>query len=330
MRPAIRLILLIMMLPFLIVSRTQADFGVWTSQGSVISGDPTDDESNVQEPNVLYEGDAQILTGTVYKMWLKGGWNTSHINYYESYDGISWTPYGSNPLITGGTEQPHIFKDGATYYLYFRVGFEGYAFKRYSSSDGVNWTLDSASTLGVGGVGAWDHFSLGNIFVWKEGASDWRAIYEALNASGGTWKLGYATSSDGLTWSKSGSNPVIAETGSTGGPFIYKDLGGTYWMWVHHSPTGSLPTDLERYYSTDLITWTRKPTRNTLWRVGSGEGAGTSVGQIADPTMLEINGKLYMWLGTNPDGSGPDGHGTISLKTADMTFEQIIHSNEGY
>lgn len=296
---------------------------IWTAQGTVLSGGVNDEANNYQEPTVIYEGGS-------FKMWLKHGWATPQLYYYTSADGISWTPYGSNPLLSGAaTEQPFVFKDGSTYYLFMHASLTG-DYKRYSSSDGITWSLDSASVLALGTSGAWDDYQLGNLFVWKEGASDWRMIYEARNDAAGVWKIGYATSSDGLSWSKSGSNPVIDETGSVGGPFIYKHADGTYWLWGQRSVSGVLPTDLARYKSTNLTSWTRDPAHLVLTRATSDEGNAVTVGQIADPHLVEVNGQVYMFFGGNADGSQASGHGHIKLNIARLPLAQLVLTYEGY
>ena len=189
--------------------------------------------------------------------------------------------------------------------------------------------MDAENVITLGTDGAWDNFQLGNLFVWKESANDWRMIYEARQ-SGGSWKLGYATSSDGLSWSKSGSNPVITETGSVGGPFVYKNGTNDYWMWTHRSISGILPTDLVRYKSSNLTSWTRNPTDLTLTRYYSDEGNTSSVGQIADIHMVEINGLVYAWFIGNADGSQASGHAHIKLAIARVPMSQLINTSEGY
>lgn len=295
---------------------------IWVTQGTVLSGGANDEDNNYQEASVLYES-------STFKMWLKHGWATPQLYYYTSSDGISWTAYGSNPLLAGAAvEQPFVFKDGSTYYLYTHASLAG-DYKRYSSSDGISWNLDSASVLSLGTAGAWDDSQLGNMFVWLEGANDWRMIYEARR-SGGAWKLGYATSSDGLTWSKSGSNPVLSETGSIGGPFVYKDSSGTYWMWAHRSVSSTLPTDLSRYKSTNLTSWTRNPVDNTLTRFTSDDGNTSTNGQIADPHLLEVNGQTYMYFEGNADGSQVSGHAHIKLVISRLPISQLVNTPEGY
>lgn len=302
---------------------------IWTSQGVAISAG-VGDESNANECSVIYEAGAQILTGTVYKMWWRGGWSTvSQLNYAESSDGLSWTQYGSNPVLAD-VMYPHVFKDGSTYYLYAVPKATTGQINLWTSSDGISWTLDTEAVLSKGAGGQWDDGSvIGNNFVWKESANDWRMMYEAHTGSG-AWKIGYATSSDGRSWSKSGSNPVVSETGSVGGPFVYKNGANDYWMWVQSSASGFLPTDLSRYTSANLTSWTRTPPGLVLTRYGTDEGATTQVGQIADIVMLTVGGETWAWMAANTDGSQASGHSAIKFLKARVPMSQLIYTNEGY
>jgi predicted GH43/DUF377 family glycosyl hydrolase len=86
-------------------------------------------------------------------MWYFGGDqnDVKQIGYATSSDGLSWTKYAGNPVLTVGnpgewdeTEAggPRVVYDGATYHLWYH-GYSGtccdsigYA----TSPDGVNWT----------------------------------------------------------------------------------------------------------------------------------------------------------------------------------------------
>ena len=86
----------------------------WSVVVAPVSGDTPG------QPNVLYEGGAKILSGTVFKMWFG---TLNGMCYAESTDGISWTRYSSNPVAVpagsasaGWTGYPKIFKNNGTYY----------------------------------------------------------------------------------------------------------------------------------------------------------------------------------------------------------------------
>lgn len=298
----------------------------WGRQGAVLTAG-VGDNSNVLEATILYEANAQILGGTVFKIWYTGGWGNLDINYAESSDGITWTKYGSNPVLADHARSC-ILKDGSTYYLYAAKEDDS-QIDLYTSADGLSWSLDTAAVIAPGAGGAWDNYSIANCFVWKEGASDWRILYEARQ-NAGAFHIGYATSSNGKSWSKSGSNPVVNETGSTGGPFVHKADDGTYWLWVHHAPTGFLPTDIERYKSTNLTSWTKNPAdRNTLIRLSADEGVNTTIGQVGDPMLIEVGNQVYLFYSASADGTQASGAFRIKLAIAPMTFEKLVNTLEG-
>ena len=288
---------------------------VWQRYGDVIS------DVTTAEPSVIYDTNPQILTNEtyVYKMWYRYGWSTAYLYYAESTDGINWVKYSGNPILTG-YYQPFVFKYNNTYYLFasqYDSAVGASVLYRFHSTDGINWVNDGkVLDEGTGGVA--------NTFVWVENGT-WYMLYEYGQGVDNRWKIGLATSTDGLSWTKSSANPVISTTGSCSGPFMRYDTpkfsDGYYYLWVHCSPSGTLPTDIYRYRSTDLINWENQGM--VFPRKGTDEGEGSSVGQVADVTMWEIGGKVYMYYFATSNGTAEtDGH--IKLAIANMTFEELI------
>lgn len=216
--------------------------GTWQKKGIVLS-----DGQGINEPSVLYEGNPQILTGhsEVFKMWYRLGWSQASIGYAESSDGLSWTKYSGNPVLTSGNPYcPYVFKYGSTYYLYVTDDFG--SLNLYTSNNGLSWGGYSGNpvlTLGSG----WDGRAIGNVCVWVEGGT-WHMVYEAM---GSQWNLGLATSSDGKAWTKYSGNPVLIDGG---GPDVIKQ-GSMYYMWFH---AGQLPTQIYLATSTNLVTWSSR------------------------------------------------------------------------
>ena len=306
------------------------DFGVWKRYGTVIDtvGGISD---GAGEPSLLFEGSPQVIadTGqTVFKMWYGTIFDTtgSGITYAESNDGKTWTTHANNVLTNlDNYARQHVLKVDSTYYMYVTELVNQTDVDLFTSPDGINWTLDTSTVLTVGAGGAWDDANIGNFYVWKEATNDWRMIYEG---KGTVWALGYATAtSPGGAWTKSGSNPVISETGSRGSPFI-KKIGSTYYLWCHGTATGGLPTDLYKYSSTNLTSWTAIPSTDTttMARYGADEGEGSAVGQIADPNLIEFKGRSYLFYTANDDGSGTSS--IVKLAIADMDLNTLSTSNE--
>ena len=300
------------------------DFGVWKREGVVLEGTEAWEiagGARVHEPTVIREGNAQILSGTVFKMWYAAG-SPSKIGYAESTDGKTWTKYASNPVLAGDIARPFVMKDGNTYYM--TVAPTGDTqIDIYTSSDGLSWTLGAASIVAKEGVG-WENDNVAGTYIWKEAANDWRMIYEAR---GTVWALGYATATSPTgTWTKSGSNPVISETGSRGGPFIIK-VGSTYYLWCHGSPTGASPLDIYSYTSTDLTTWIARASGSTVFqRYTADEGINDALGQIGDAHLIEYKGRMFLYYTALPVGGSTPVR--IKLAIAPIDLDALILTNE--
>lgn len=142
-------------------------------------------------------------------------------------------------------------------------------------------------------------------------------LYEAKGASN-EWKIGLATSTDGLTWTKSGSNPVLSiDGGSIGGPFV-KKIGTYYYLWAHRSAPVSIPSYVARYRSSNLTTWTPWPAAPIFTRSGSAEGEDTYVGQDGDIHILDRGATAYAFFSGSADGTDISGDSHIILATADV------------
>jgi predicted GH43/DUF377 family glycosyl hydrolase len=198
---------------------TSLDGISWNDFGQVLAKGPAEWESKaVRDPCVVFNG-------THYLMWYQGyvdypnGDGFSQIGFAWSSNGVSWTKLGVPVLGRGsggwdtyGVLDPTVYFDGATYRIWYlgRVGggsnpfSMGYA----TSSDGVSWTRYSGNpVLARGGSGAWDSLDLYSLAVVKAESS--YLMYYGGRSVSNSWKIGLATSSDGVFWQKYASNPVL-------------------------------------------------------------------------------------------------------------------------
>lgn len=242
-------------------------------------------------------------------MWYTGGWEPIAIAMaYSDDSGLTWTRDGSAPLIGGGGSgvtgnAAHtglwIEPDLPATTLHISFASPGVApLRRATSTDGgLTWggvvTLLTATGWEVGDYG-------NTACVKKDGT--WHLLYEAW--TGSTWKIGYATSMDGVTFTRqNGGNPLASlqiGAGMYGGCDLHlMDDGVTWELFYHASTSGIAPTRIYRATSTDLINW-------TLAGMVLDMGLSYEVDQVADPAVVTIGGTRYMFYAgmDNPHQAG--------------------------
>jgi hypothetical protein len=302
---------------------------IWTKQGlNLLTPVSTASSSfaGTQPGAVIYEGNAQLLSGNVFKTWFMDG---KSIYYAESIDGISWTR--KSGAIIANMSWNTIFKNAGVYYL-FCGPFDtaGAPVSLYTCTDGtgVNFSLVSSTILPGSVISTdWDYYKYRFQVVEIVGTT-WHAIYTGGCATTGfTLGLGYATSPDGLSWAKYGSNPVYANTASSAQ--VLK-IGGNYYAWFNYSTAAEqIPSDIYRIQSTDLISWTGLTA--SLPRTTLSEGTQASGGQTSSPCLVEANGITYMFYGGTNNGAGATSDRFIfTLATAPMaTLAELVATSEG-
>ncbi len=174
-----------------------------------------------------------------WRMWYEAApsGNKSFTAYATSSDGLTWTRYGGNPVMSpsatweggsgnleGEVSPTSILKEKGLYKLWYH-GFNagtrqiGYA----TSPDGIQWTKYAGNPIvSPGPGGAWDAGSVCEPNVVHVGGQ-YFMYYSRCTGAGG---IGLATSSDGVSWTKYAGNPVVA-TGS-GWDSAQIDWGGIY------------------------------------------------------------------------------------------------------
>jgi predicted GH43/DUF377 family glycosyl hydrolase len=218
--------------------------------------------------------------------------------------------YYNNPVLTTSVGKfdsqalrgNSVIYDGVLYKMWYG-GYDGnpnrigYA----TSMDGRNWTKQNNGNpvLFGGASGAWDDSGLYSLCVIKDGTT-YKMWYSGNHNS---VQIGYATSSDGITWTKYASNPVFSGDGAgfdsanTWAGTVIKD-GSTYKMWYLGNSGGGGGLDRIGYaWSNDGTSWSRNANAVMTTSVGKFDSSG-----LRDPAVLKINQKYYMYY-TGYDGA---------------------------
>ncbi len=176
-----------------------------------------------------------------------------------------WTRYAGNPVLVegpsgawddhGATFSSVIYDSLSSEFRMYYHGFSGstHQIGLATSPDGLNWTKYAGNPVMTPGPASWDSGSVRVPMVWKEGLTDYRMIYTGSGSGG--MQVGYATSTDGISWTKHASNPVFNDptwaTGATENWGVMK-VDSEYLMW--YSNFGMRQSGIA--VSTDLVNWT--------------------------------------------------------------------------
>ena len=265
---------------------------------------------------------AIIKDGDTLKMWYTGGTqgykvSNLRIGYAWSTDGTNWHRYERNPIISaslnweGSQLEPGIvIKDGNLYKMWYSAGTLtktniGYAY----SENGINWTKHSEAVLTCGPAGDWDVGRVGaptvikkdgSYKMWYQGATDEFPAFA-------TFRIGYATSSDGIQWEKyndpatpapfSASDPVLSVGNSgewdshrIGHPCVLPTEEG-FEMWFNGTaPTIYLNDRIGYAISQNGITW-EKWLDNPIIKNYPSWGDGYMF-----TTVLKFDNKYHSWF----------------------------------
>jgi hypothetical protein len=234
-------------------------------------------------------------------------------NIFAQY---TWQKYSDNPLNIHGTTgswdwsvvTPAVIfnSDSNRYEMWytsysgsFPNGGVGFAY----STDGITWTKNPAAVMTPGAAG-WDSLFVGAACVLKEGGN-YKMWYTGWNsATRYPHSIGYATSMDGINWTKHPS-PVLSpltgwESGAVGYPSVIK-VGSSYVMFY----TGEISVGVAltgRAVSTDGVTWERYSNNPVLPAGGVGQwDRNNYLGKV-----IQIENTLYIYYTgeSNPGVSG--------------------------
>jgi len=244
---------------------------------------------------------------------------------------VHWTKYENNPVMLASpmgdwdevlvSPSTVIYKD-STYHMWYWGGKPSGAYFFHigyaTSPDGINWTKDKVNNpvLSPGLEGAWDDGAINSpsvLFIdsifhmWYTGYSPPVKL-----------KIGHATSSDGINWTKdTDNNPVLApgpngswDDSDVGDVRVVHD-GSEYHMWYVGARNNTNIYQIGHATSSDGVSWTRDP-QNPVIKLEAGSWEHNNMGYqmaVYDGTMFHmwyIGGERLYWgvgYATSVDGS---------------------------
>lgn len=266
--------------------------------------------SKAYYPCVLYDPDAFSGHGDAYyyKMWYSTG---STVELAYSNDGITWTSQASGALSTLTTPNHPVviysasgFGGGIYYKMWYMNSASEYTdpIRCAESSDGITWVNDQAITqdpsalLVTGWVSPyWFYSSYGpsavlynpsgytSINTADPMGNKYVMYYDAASQGyapdGTTEGTALAVSSDGIYWSRCGTEPVLKASGGSAWDSGYAyawsviKISGIYYMY-YSGGTSASKQGIGYAESSDGITWTKQSTPifhisdGVTWRAG--------------------------------------------------------------
>lgn len=248
------------------------------------------DDGYTMQPSIIRSNDG------IYNMWYAGfDGSRFHIGYASSTNGENWIP-SSSPAISRilldnrDSHDPTVISDGNSHEMWYVSstggGSSDFKIQRAVNTTGT-WTNNPVQPILSPSQNWWDSEGLSSPFVLKtpDGYKMW---YSALKNV--YWRIGYATSPDGINWTPYAGNPIIDLSGQgkhADGPSVIYN-GTDYEMFFH-----GVDGDLSYTTSSDGITNWSTPVK-VLTR-----DAGTFDSQSMNgPSALRLpNGTTLLYYG---------------------------------
>lgn len=127
-----------------------------------------------------------------------------------SPDGLTWTEYGSNPIILNHEDAYVVRVSNGVWHLWAEDGTPTAGdIDHYTSADGITWTADVANNpvIDEGDDGAWTSEKVGSPCVYYDG-TNFHMIFDGRGADT-VQSIGVAHSANGATWTFEATNPII-------------------------------------------------------------------------------------------------------------------------
>ncbi|MES2639594.1 MAG: MYXO-CTERM sorting domain-containing protein [Myxococcota bacterium] len=253
------------------------------------------DAGNTLHSEVYYDD----ATATWFLYWTgemaPPGYGYRQIGLATSRDGVNWTKYAGNPVLTIDYDHttvdgihvhmPTVVKDGADWHMFYSCYQDsvGNRICHATSPDGYTWTPEGvALDFGVGGEIDSGSLRMPDVLIGPDGT--WHMLYNATDPEQHYGPTAYATSADGWTWTKHA--PLSADELRFQGGGLYDGPYGIEQWWncndvfCHSTAQWS-----------DLTTWVDEPdvvlAKGWSW---------WNDGYIQAPTPWLVGTTWHMWF----------------------------------
>jgi len=229
--------------------------------------------------------------------------------FHESqvFGQFSWNKDALNPILSGGAIgawDRHVFApnvlynpDSARYEMWFSTSMDNqfpYHIGFAVSDDGINWTKHPTAVLSPD-PGTWEGVAIGGQAIIRKNG-EYKMWYTGLSDSAG---IGYATSPDGITWTKHPGNPVMKpgfEEWEAAGPYTCTVMpvpeGYKMWYGGYNLVTSGV-CNIGFATSVDGITWQRDTLNNPVLLIG--ESGQWDDNAMWKPIVFHKDTTYYLW-----------------------------------
>jgi len=171
-----------------------------------------------------------LKNASTYLMWYEGARLKPDgscckfgLGLATSLDGLSWTKYAGNPILTSESSSmpyvsyPWVLMVRGQFKMWYACGvYAPYltAICLANSSDGIQWSQDATPVFrGTEATTDWDGGTVYSPNVIYDGKT-YSMWYSSGNSVGTKYQIGYATSPDGITWTRASGLPILGPTSS--------------------------------------------------------------------------------------------------------------------
>ena len=258
----------------------------------------------------------------------------------EAFGQLAWMKDPRNPVLSGGASGvwnyfmagPCVLfnTDSSRYEMWF-IGFTGapgvngdyhpYKIGFAYSGDGITWTVNPSPVL-VPTPSTWDAYTVDAPMVIRQNGG-YKMWYTSFLSPTSPDFLGYATSPDGIHWTKYSGNPVFGPgqaAWEVAGPYgcSVMPFEGGYKMWYAGVDVTFLKDNIGYATSADGIAWLKDTANNPVLKIGAtGQWDDAFVGV---PQVLGVNNRYYMWYTGYRSPTGPRAVGVATSNDTGRTW----------